>query len=119
MNVGAFLKKGMVVASIVMLVACSKHTANTAAGVEDGGLQANGLGQSGGGFAGQEVGESYTTQAPHNQVYLFSYDGSALAPKYLPSVTSSMLPYGDDATCEAASALRRSLLACSIFHPAT
>lgn len=88
MNVHSFLKKGIIAASLILLVACSKHTTNTAMGASDeGGLQANGLGQSGG-FAGQETGESYTTQAPHNQIYLFSYDDSALAPKYIPSVNA-------------------------------
>jgi len=37
-------------------------------------------------FAGQAAGESYTTQAPHNQRYLFSYDDSTLNPKYIPSL---------------------------------
>ncbi len=30
----------------------------------------------------------YTTQAPHNQIYLFAYDDSNLAPKYVPSVNA-------------------------------
>ncbi len=88
MNASSFLKKGIIAASMILLVACSKHTANTTmGGLEEGGMQANGLGQSGS-FAGQETGESYTTQAPHNQVYLFSYDNSALASKYLPSANA-------------------------------
>lgn len=89
MNARSFLKKGIIAASLILLVACSKHTPNTATGVADeNGLQANGLGQSGGDFAGQETGESYTTQAPHNQIYLFSYDDSSFAPKYIPSVNA-------------------------------
>jgi peptidoglycan-associated lipoprotein len=88
MNTHSILKKGILAASMILLVACSKHTTNTAMGSSgDGDLQANGIGQSGG-IAGQEVGESYTTQAPHNQVYLFSYDDSTLAPKYIPSANA-------------------------------
>jgi peptidoglycan-associated lipoprotein len=88
MNAHSMLKKGIIAASLILLVGCSKHTANTTmGGADDGSMQANGLGQSGG-FAGQETGESYTTQAPHNQIYLFSYDGSDLAPKYIPSINA-------------------------------
>lgn len=86
MNARSMIKNGIILASLILLVSCSKHTANTTVGgADDGSMQANGLGQSGG-FAGQETGESYTTEAPHNQVYLFSYDGSDLAQKYIPSV---------------------------------
>lgn len=88
MKTHSILKKGIIAASIILLVGCSKHSANTTVGASDeGGMQANGLGQSGG-FAGQEVGESYTTQAPHNQVYLFNYDDSELAHKYVPSLNA-------------------------------
>lgn len=88
MSTHSIIKKGAIAAALIFLVGCAKHTANTNIGASDeGGLQANGLGQAGG-FAGQEVGESYTTQAPHNQVYLFSYDDSQLAPKYIPSVNA-------------------------------
>ncbi len=88
MNARSFLKKGIIVTSMILLVACSKHSHNNAMGAGgDVDMQANGLGQSGG-FAGQEVGESYTTQAPHNQVYLFSYDDSQLASKYIPSANA-------------------------------
>ncbi len=45
-------------------------------------MAANGLGQLTH-FAGQEAGEMYTTQAPHNQVYRFSYDDSSVAEKYV------------------------------------
>ena len=88
MKAHSFLKKGIIAASMIMLVACHKHAPNNAMGsVEEGGMQANGLGQSGG-FAGQETGESYTNEAPHNQVYLFSYDASTLAHKYIPSANA-------------------------------
>ncbi|WP_028388921.1 peptidoglycan-associated lipoprotein Pal [Legionella fairfieldensis] len=75
-------KLGLVAASIVLLASCSK-TPGSADGMS--GLSAHGLG----GFtrfAGQEPGESYTTQAPHNQRYLFDYDDSSFAPKYKPSL---------------------------------
>jgi peptidoglycan-associated lipoprotein len=77
-------KWGLVVASIVLAASCSKNLggANGAMG-ED--TSSQGLGQFTH-FAGQEAGESYTTQAPHNQLYLFSYDNSSVASKYLPSL---------------------------------
>lgn len=88
MNACSFLKKGIIAASMILLVACHKHTPNNAmAGADDGSMQANGLGQSDN-FSGQETGESYTTRAPHNQIYLFSYDDSALAQKYVPSANA-------------------------------
>lgn len=86
MNIRSFVKLGLVASCIIVLAACSK-TPGSADGMNDGGLSAHGLGQSGG-FAGQEAGEMYTTQAPHNQIYLFSYDNSALEDKYVPSVNA-------------------------------
>lgn len=85
MNIGSFLKIGLVAASIVVIASCSKNHTGTADGTSgDGGLQAHGLGQSTH-FAGQREGEMYTTQAPHNQIYRFNYDDSTLASKYIPS----------------------------------
>jgi peptidoglycan-associated lipoprotein len=79
---------GIAIASIVLLAACSKTPGMAGAdGTESGGLAANGLGENGG-FSGQEAGEMYTTQAPHNQIYLFTYDDSSLSPKYIPSVNA-------------------------------
>lgn len=87
MNAKSFVKLGLVAASIILLASCSK-TPGSADGVgENGGLEAHGLGQLNR-FAGQEAGEMYTTQAPHNQIYLFSYDDSTLAPKYIASVNA-------------------------------
>ena len=86
MNTRSFLKLGLVAASVILLASCSK-TPGSADGSENGGAQAHGLGQLNH-FAGQEAGEMYTTQAPHNQIYLFSYDNSTLAPKYIPSVNA-------------------------------
>ncbi len=89
MKIRSFIKTlGVASACVVLLAACSK-TPGSADGMggEEGGLAANGLGESGG-FAGQEAGEMYTNQAPHNQIYLFSYDDSVLAPKYVPSVNA-------------------------------
>lgn len=39
-------------------------------------------------FSGQEKGEIYTTQTPRNQIYLFAFDNSQLAKKYLPSLNA-------------------------------
>lgn len=86
MKVGSLCKLGVLVASAVLAVACSKAP-GSADGFGAGEASAQGLGQFTH-FAGQEPGESYTTQAPHNQLYLFSYDDSALNPKYLPSVNA-------------------------------
>jgi peptidoglycan-associated lipoprotein len=89
MKAGSFFKLGLLAASIVLVAACSKTpgSADGGAMVGDADASAQGLGRMTR-FAGQEPGESYTTQAPHNQLYLFSYDDSTLASKYLPSVNA-------------------------------
>lgn len=87
MKMGSFTKYGLLAASIILFSACSKTPGSAGmAGSEDG-LSAHGLGLSGG-FSGQEAGEMYTTKAPHNQIYLFSYDDSSLNEKYVPSVNA-------------------------------
>ncbi|MGC1181325.1 peptidoglycan-associated lipoprotein Pal [Legionella sp.] len=85
MKAGSFCKLGLLAASVLVVAACSK--APGSADVSEAGLSAQGLGRFTH-FAGQQPGESYTTKAPHNQLYLFSYDDSSLNPKYLPSVNS-------------------------------
>ena len=88
MKTGSLYKVGLVLASMVLVAACSKTPGSAdGASIRDGDASAQGLGQMTH-FAGQQPGESYTTQAPHNQLYLFSYDDSNLAPKYLPSVNA-------------------------------
>lgn len=88
MKAGSFCKLGLLAASVLLVAACSKAPGSAdGAGVSDAGTSAQGLGQFTH-FAGQEPGESYTTQAPHNQLYLFSYDESVLNSKYLPSVNA-------------------------------
>ncbi|KTC64481.1 Peptidoglycan-associated lipoprotein precursor (plasmid) [Legionella adelaidensis] len=90
MKFNAFLKLGMVTAGVILLASCSKTPGSASGGVgdEDGALTARGLGQMNSRFAGQQPGELYTTQAPHNQIYLFSYDDATLADKYVPSVNA-------------------------------
>lgn len=78
-------KLGLVVAGIILLASCSKHHGSAGVSYGEDGASAHGLGQFSH-FAGQAPGESYTTQAPHNQRYLFSYDDSNFAPKYKPSL---------------------------------
>lgn len=39
-------------------------------------------------FSRQEKGEMYTTNAPHDQTYLFAFDDSIFADKYLPSLNA-------------------------------
>lgn len=88
MKAGSLCKLGLLVASVILVAACSKAPGSAEGmGGSEGGASAQGLGEFTH-FAGQEAGESYTTKAPHNQLYLFSYDDSNLAPKYLPSVNA-------------------------------
>lgn len=90
MKAGSFYKLGLILASVILVTACSKKFGSadgSAMGEGSGDASARGLGQMTH-FAGQEPGESYTTQAPHNQLYLFSYDDSNLASKYLPSINA-------------------------------
>ena len=88
MKAGSLCKLGILVASAVLAAACSKAPGSAeGAAMSDADATAQGLGQMTH-FAGQQPGESYTTQAPHNQLYLFSYDDSTLASKYLPSVNA-------------------------------
>ena len=86
MRVRSMLKLGAVAASVLLIASCSK-TPGSADGLENGDASARGLGQLQH-FAGQDEGEMYTTQAPHNQVYRFSYDDSSLASKYIASVNA-------------------------------
>ncbi len=87
MNTRSLVKLGLVAASVILLAACSKTPGSADGSGAEGGLSAHGLGQSGG-FAGQEAGEMYTTQAPHNQIYLYNYDSSTLESKYVASVNA-------------------------------
>lgn len=89
MKAKSFLKLGLFFASIILLASCSKTpgSANGAGMMDGGDASAHGLGQFSH-FAGQEPGESYTTQAPHNQRYLFAYDDSNLASKYIDSLNA-------------------------------
>lgn len=88
MRAKTLCKLGVILASAVLATSCAKKFGSASTGgMADGDVSAQGLGQMTQ-FAGQEPGESYTTQAPHNQLYLFSYDDSTLAPKYLPSVNA-------------------------------
>lgn len=83
MKKGLFAKCALVATSAILFTACSHTT-----GPKDAdGLSSRGLGQSGG-FAGQEAGEMYTTNAPHNQIYLFDYDNSYVNEKYIPSINA-------------------------------
>lgn len=86
MKAGSFCKLGLLALSIFVVTACSKAP-GSADGITETEASAQGLGQFTH-FSGQEPGESYTTQAPHNQLYLFAYDDYNLAPKYLPSINA-------------------------------
>jgi peptidoglycan-associated lipoprotein len=84
MKLGTMMKQGVVFISVLLLAACAKH----GGGADSGGLSANGLGDAFGGFGGHEAGEKYSTKAPSDQIYLFQYDDSALAEKYVASVNA-------------------------------
>lgn len=86
MNAKKVLKLSLIATGVLLLASCSKHF-GSANGVGEDGLSAHGLGN-GTHFAGQEVGESYTTQAPHNQIYLFSYDDATFNSKYVDSLNA-------------------------------
>lgn len=88
MKAASFCKSGLLAASLFVVAACSKAPGMAdGVGVGDAGTSAQGLGQFAH-FSGQQPGESYTTQAPHNQLYLFTYDDSTLNSKYLPSLNA-------------------------------
>ncbi|MGQ3889927.1 peptidoglycan-associated lipoprotein Pal [Legionella sp. CNM-1927-20] len=87
MKAKSFSKLGLVAASIVLLASCSKNPNGVGMAYDDGDMAAHGLGQFTR-FPGQAPGESYTTQAPHNQLYLFSYDDSSFNPKYMASLNA-------------------------------
>jgi len=86
MNARSFLKLGLVAASIILLASCHK-TPGSADNSFGNGSQSHGLGKLTH-FAGQQEGEMYTTEAPHNQIYRFDYDNYTLAQKYIPSVNA-------------------------------
>lgn len=73
---------------VVAMSACSttpKDKAGT--NLEDGtGVTSSGMGEEGS-FEGQGPGSiTYTTKAPHNQIYYFDYDDNTVHPEYIPSV---------------------------------
>lgn len=80
-------KFAIMAASLLLLASCSSiQSRYDPMDKEDIGATSRGLGSLSNSFAGQQAGESYTSKAPHNQVYLFAYDNSTIAPKYLPSI---------------------------------
>lgn len=87
MKVRSMTKLGLIAACVVFVAACSKTPGTADGSGSEGGLLARGLGDATG-FSGQEAGEMYTTKAPHNQIYLFAYDDSNLAGKYVASVNA-------------------------------
>lgn len=83
MSIKSLLKIGTIATAALLSASCSK-SGNLLDGTD---LSMNGLGRLTH-FAGQEPGEMYTTEAPHNQVYLFAYDSSTVASKYIASVNA-------------------------------
>jgi peptidoglycan-associated lipoprotein len=84
----ATMKICILVMGLIVLNGCSKNLPGVS--VNDAkatGAKSRGLG-SRIGFSGQEKGEVFTTKAPHNQIYLFAFDNSTLANKYLASLNA-------------------------------
>ena len=77
----------MIVASLLISCSASKWMADGGAGVDDADavVEAQGLGKRAQ-FDRDKPGEFYTTKAPHNQIYLFTFDNDKLAAKYMPSI---------------------------------
>lgn len=86
MKKGSFAKYGLVAVSAILFAACSNMPHFTK-GLD--GMTSRGIGISGG-FFGQEAGEMYTSQAPHDQVYLFGFDNSSVNEKYMPSIIAQV-----------------------------
>lgn len=71
---------------LALLSACSSHSgANGGAMGDMDSASAQGLGGESG-FAGEQEGVTYTTEAPHNQTYYFAFNDSSVNPKYTPSI---------------------------------
>jgi peptidoglycan-associated lipoprotein len=86
MRLGRLIQFCICGASITLIAACSSTPGGVGASVSDlTSTFTKGLGKRAS-FAGQESGEMYTAKAPHNQVYLFAFDNSQVAGKYLPSI---------------------------------
>ena len=86
MNLSRLRQFALVGISVVVIAGCSSSYKGVGASVGDAGsAMSQGLGKRVS-FSGQESGESYTTRAPYNQVYLFAFDNSQVANKYLPSL---------------------------------
>ncbi len=81
MRTKALLKLTTAASAALLLASCSKS--GTLLDGTD--LSMNGLGKLTH-FAGQAAGEMFTTEAPHNQVYLFGYDNSTIPSKYVASI---------------------------------
>lgn len=72
--------------AIALLTACSHGSKNGSAdGTGMDGASSQGIGSESG-FSGSGNGETYTTEAPHNQIYYFGFDNSSVNPKYVPSI---------------------------------
>ena len=82
MKLSTIMKQITILICGLLLTACHKH--NSMADSEAG-LTSNGL-NFGNAFGGQEAGESYSTKAPRNQIFLFQYDRSELSEKYMPAI---------------------------------
>lgn len=72
-------------AALALLSSCSSNSGTNGGSGEFDGANAQGLGEQSG-FAGEQEGVTYTTEAPHNQTYYFAFNDSSVNPKYTPSI---------------------------------
>ena len=87
MKIKSWLRISVISGCAVLALACSKNP-NGLVGAGDG-IASQGLGKFAH-FIGQEAGESYTTQAPHDQLYLFAYDDATFNSKYIDSLNAQI-----------------------------
>ncbi len=90
MKLGTIIKQGAIIMTVLLLAACNKHHGMNG-GADNDGMLSNGLGAGLNFGNSSEAGESYTTKAPHNQIYLFAYDSDSLKEKYAPSLQAQAL----------------------------
>lgn len=83
MGAKSLLKLGTIAAGALLVASCSK----TGTFLDGANMSLDGLGKMAH-FPGQMAGEMFTTSAPHDQVYLFAYDSSTVASKYVDSVNA-------------------------------
>ena len=83
MKLGTIIKQSAIIVTALLFAACAKHPGSAN---DSDGMSSSGLGSAFGFGSDSAAGESYTNQAPRNQVYLFAYDDASFNEKYTSSV---------------------------------